>query len=64
MPEPREETTTTARDFRQEVTDNIVALLEKGVAPWQKPWSASAHSGLPINPTTEKAYRAGMPFTC
>ena len=25
------------RDFRQEVTDRIVKMLESGVAPWQKP---------------------------
>ena len=47
------------RDFRQEVTDNIVALLEKGVAPWQKPWNAQAHSAMPMNPTTDKPYRGG-----
>jgi antirestriction protein ArdC len=48
------------RDFRQEVTDSIVQMLEKGVAPWQKPWEASASAfGMPMNPTTEKAYRGG-----
>ena len=26
------------RDLRQEVTDSIVEMLERGVAPWQKPW--------------------------
>ena len=30
------------RDFRQEVTDRIVRMLEEGVAPWQKPWEPSA----------------------
>ncbi len=48
------------RDFRQEVTDNIVQMLEKGVAPWQQPWEASENSlGMPMNPTTDKAYRGG-----
>ena len=48
------------RDFRQEVTDNIVQMLEKGVAPWQKPWEARGNSlGMPMNPTTGKAYRGG-----
>jgi antirestriction protein ArdC len=42
----------TKRDHRQEVTDSIVRLLEEGVAPWQG-------VGLPVNPTTEKAYRGG-----
>jgi antirestriction protein ArdC len=44
------------RDHRQEVTDSIISLLEQGVAPWQKPWEGI---GIPMNPTTEKAYRGG-----
>src|ERR1700722_19082077 len=37
-----------ARDFRQEVTDTIVQMLEKGVAPWQKPWRCLAqHAAQP-----------------
>ena len=48
------------RDFRQEVTDNIVEMLEKGVAPWQKPWEPATGSfGMPMNPTTNRAYRGG-----
>ncbi len=48
------------RDFRQEVTDRIVKMLEEGVAPWQKPWEPGASSaGMPMNPTTDKAYRGG-----
>ncbi len=48
------------RDFRREVTDNIVAMLEKGVAPWQKPWQPGVGSfGMPVNPTTNRPYRGG-----
>src|SRR5580700_8081056 len=48
------------RDFRQEVTDNIVQMLERGVAPWQKPWAPGATSlGIPFNPTSDRAYRGG-----
>src|SRR5258708_17878107 len=48
------------RDFRQEVTDRIVNMLEAGVAPWQKPWeSGRASVGMPMNPTTDKPYRGG-----
>lgn len=48
------------RDFRQEVTDSIVGMLERGVAPWQKPWEPGASSlGIPFNPTRERAYRGG-----
>ena len=44
------------RDHRQEVTDSIIKMLEDGVAPWQKPWESA---GMPLNPTTDKAYRGG-----
>ena len=48
------------RDFRQEVTDNIIRMLENGVAPWQKPWdSGAAAASMPMNPTSERAYRGG-----
>jgi antirestriction protein ArdC len=44
------------RDHRQEVTDSIIAMLENGVAPWQKPWEGAA---MPFNPTSQKSYRGG-----
>ena len=48
------------RDFRQEVTDNIVRMLEQDVAPWQKPWETGVRSlELPFNPTSQRAYRGG-----
>lgn len=48
------------RDFRREVTDRIIEMLEKGTAPWQKPWDPSkAVAEMPQNPTTGKAYRGG-----
>jgi antirestriction protein ArdC len=37
----------------QIVTDQVVAQLEKGVAPWRKPWTAEA----PCNLISGKAYR-------
>jgi antirestriction protein ArdC len=46
------------RDLRQEVTDSIIAALEKGVAPWQKPWQSGALE-MPLNPTSGKPYRGG-----
>ena len=33
------------RDIYQKITDQIVAELEKGVRPWQRPWSASHMEG-------------------
>ena len=46
------------RDLRQEITDDIIAALEKGVAPWQKPWQSGAFE-MPLNPTSGKPYRGG-----
>ena len=35
------------RDYRAEVTADIIRMLEEGTAPWQKPWEAS-WAGRPI----------------
>jgi antirestriction protein ArdC len=45
----------TKTDVYQEVTDRIVAQLEAGVIPWQKPWNSA--SGLPVSLSTGKPYR-------
>lgn len=47
------------RDHRQEVTDDIIRLLEQGTAPWQRPWETGRAGQLPYNPTTNKPYRGG-----
>lgn len=46
------------RDLHQEVTDRIIRELEKGAAPWVKPWSsfAGGNAGAPVNATTERPY--------
>lgn len=41
-------------DVYQIVTDRIIALLESGVVPWQKPWSAAR---APKNLASGKNYR-------
>ena len=46
------------RHLRQEITNDIIAALEKGVAPWQKPWQSGAFE-MPLNPTSGKPYRGG-----
>jgi antirestriction protein ArdC len=38
-----------------QITERIVALLEKGTVPWRKPWTAQ--TGLPRNLITKKVYR-------
>lgn len=59
-PRPVDTTKSAPRDFRQEVTDRIISMLEKGVAPWQKPWSPTeASMAMPRNPITDRNYRGG-----
>jgi antirestriction protein ArdC len=48
------------RDFRREVTTEIINMLEVGVAPWQKPWEpGDASPATPMNPITGRPYRGG-----
>src|SRR5580658_3748207 len=48
------------RAFRQEVTDRIISMLERGVAPWQKLSNpAEASVAMPRNPITDRNYRGG-----
>ena len=39
------------RDIYQEITNRILADLEKGVLPWRKPWQSGQPSGLPLRST-------------
>jgi len=41
-------------DIHKKVTDDIVAALEAGAAPWQKAWSTSGFGGLPTRVTGER----------
>lgn len=41
-------------DVYQIVTDQIIALLEKGTVPWQKPWT---DEGIPMNLLSKRPYR-------
>jgi len=43
-------------DLYQRITDQIIAQLEKGAAPWQRPW-ATIGGGLPRNVVSRKHYR-------
>ncbi|RRH92172.1 DUF1738 domain-containing protein [Mesorhizobium tamadayense] len=41
----------------QEITDRIIAELERGTVPWVKPWGrAKASLGLPKNAATQRRY--------
>jgi antirestriction protein ArdC len=60
-PQPAGNPVPERRDFRKEVTESIIRMLEQGVAPWQKPWDAATVGNLavPFNPTSNNPYRGG-----
>jgi antirestriction protein ArdC len=44
-------------EIRESITADLIALLKKGVRPWQRPWSSDpACSGLPRSISTGRAY--------
>jgi antirestriction protein ArdC len=44
------------RDPYEEVSTRIVAELQRGAAPWIKPWSATAGQNVPQNAVTNRPY--------
>jgi antirestriction protein ArdC len=46
------------RDHRQEVTDEIIRLIEAGTPPWRKTWD-TGYLGLPVNAKSNKPYQGG-----
>src|SRR6185503_6129900 len=44
------------RDLYAEVSTRIVAELERGAAPWIKPWSATAGQNVPQNAVNNRPY--------
>jgi antirestriction protein ArdC len=44
------------RDLYSEVTSHIPAELERGAAPWVKPWSATAGQNVPQNAASNRPY--------
>jgi antirestriction protein ArdC len=44
------------RDLYSEVSARIVAELERGAAPWIKPWSATPGANTPCNAATSRPY--------
>ena len=44
------------RDLYAEVSARIVAELERGVAPWVKPWSVTPGQNVPQNAVTNRPY--------
>jgi antirestriction protein ArdC len=56
---PRANAPHKSRDHYQELTDRIIAALEAGTRPWQKPWDPSKAGGpsMPVNAATGRRYR-------
>jgi antirestriction protein ArdC len=44
------------RDLYTEVTSRILAELERGAAPWVKPWSATPGQNVPQNAVSNRPY--------
>jgi antirestriction protein ArdC len=44
------------RDLYSEVSARIILELEKGAAPWVKPWSATPGQNVPQNAVTNRPY--------
>ena len=44
------------RDLYAEVTSRILAELDRGAAPWVKPWSATPGQNIPQNAVTNRPY--------
>jgi antirestriction protein ArdC len=44
------------RDLYFEVTSRILAELERGAAPWIKPWSATPGQNVPQNAVSNRPY--------
>ena len=51
------------RDLYSDVTARIVAELERGAAPWVKPWSATPSQNIPCNASvTNRPYSGSTSF--
>src|SRR6187402_788470 len=47
---------TMKRDLHADVSARIIAELERGAAPWVKPWSATPGQNVPQNAVTNRPY--------
>ena len=46
------------QDFYKEVAEKLIDQLQKGTAPWQRPWE-TIQGAFPYNPTTGEEYHGG-----
>lgn len=45
------------RDIYREVTERIIAAIQDGCAPWQRPWTQLAEMGMPRNGNSQRPYQ-------
>ena len=43
------------KPFHEEFAEKIIAQLERGIAPWQRPWHPGSVNLAPHNPATDAA---------
>ncbi len=46
----------TAQEIRQQITNQMVEALKKGVLPWRRPWSGDLNCGSPANFFSKRRY--------
>lgn len=44
------------KNIHQEITDKIIAEMQKGNMPWVKPWSGKGGNNMPRNAVSKRAY--------
>jgi len=54
---PKKTAAERADEHAQKVASLLIEQLQKGTAPWQRPWELSTQSDVPTNATTGKPYR-------
>jgi antirestriction protein ArdC len=54
--ELQEKKMATQADIRQQITNQIVEALKRGVAPWRQPWVNHPNAGLPCNVISKRRY--------
>ncbi|MFU8797084.1 MAG: zincin-like metallopeptidase domain-containing protein [Gammaproteobacteria bacterium] len=45
------------KSYHEQVAEKLIEQLQKGTAPWQKPWNPGEPSQMPMNPTTGNRYK-------
>lgn len=45
------------QSYRQQVTDDLIRMIQEGAAPWQRPWDSSSVFSMPHNPVSNVRYR-------